>query len=76
MSASGQFGQFSPSRLSDRNGFVEETLAGTGVTDGNAPLAEERARLTNGGQRGGRTVIFPGCRIRPTARRSDLRTPT
>jgi hypothetical protein len=41
-SALGQFGQFTPSRLSDRNGFVEETRASTGVTDGNAPKAEIR----------------------------------
>ena len=35
----GQFERFTPSRLSDRNGFVKETLAGTGATDGNAPNA-------------------------------------
>jgi hypothetical protein len=33
----GQFERFTPSRLCDRNGFVKETLAGTGATDGNAP---------------------------------------
>jgi hypothetical protein len=31
--------RFTPSRLSDRNGFVKETLAGAGATDGNAPIA-------------------------------------
>src|ERR1700757_1034607 len=36
---SGQFERFSPSRLSDRNGFVKETLAGTGTIGGNAPRA-------------------------------------
>src|SRR5215468_10329107 len=40
--AVGQFERFTPSRLSDRNGFVEETLAGTGATDGNAPIADPR----------------------------------
>jgi len=39
-SATGQFERFTPSRLSDGNGFVEETLAGTGATDGNAPVAD------------------------------------
>ena len=34
----GQIERFTPSRLSDRNGFVKETLAGTGATDGNAPI--------------------------------------
>jgi len=28
-----------PSRLSDRYGFVKETLASMGATDGNAPKA-------------------------------------
>jgi hypothetical protein len=46
MTAKGQFGKFTPSRLSDRNGFVEETLAGTGATAGNAPEAViARARM-------------------------------
>ena len=48
----GQFERFTPSELSDRNGFVNETFAGMGVTDGSAPipdlaaLAPERAGST------------------------------
>ena len=34
----GQFERFTPSELSDRNGFVNETFAGMGVTDGSAPI--------------------------------------
>jgi hypothetical protein len=45
MAGMGQFGQFTPSRLSDRNGFVEETLAGTGATDGNAPYADRPPKV-------------------------------
>ena len=37
MPGMGQFERFTPSRLSDCNGFVKETLAGLGVIDGNAP---------------------------------------
>ena len=36
----GQFERFTPSELSDRNGFVNETFAGMGVTDGSAPTAD------------------------------------
>jgi len=38
----GQFERFTPSRLSDRNGFVKVTLAGAGATDGNAPIPDLR----------------------------------
>ena len=52
MAGLGQFERFTPSELSDRNGFVNETFAGMGVTDGSAPipdlaaLAPERAGST------------------------------
>ena len=44
-SAVGQFERFTPSELSDRNGFVNETFAGMGVTDGSAPFADRAAGL-------------------------------
>jgi hypothetical protein len=42
--ALGQFERFTPSELSDRNGFVNETFAGMGVTDGSAPIAALHSR--------------------------------
>ena len=46
-SGMGQFERFTPSRLSDCNGFVKETLAGLGVIDGNAPIPDLPAKSTN-----------------------------
>ena len=45
-SGMGQFERFTPSRLSDCNGFVKETLAGLGVIDGNAPIPAIRQAPT------------------------------
>jgi hypothetical protein len=39
MTGMGQLAGFPPPRLSDRNRFVKETLAGTGEIDCNAPEA-------------------------------------
>jgi hypothetical protein len=39
MTGSGQFERFTPSKLSDRNEFVEETFAGTAAADSQAPIA-------------------------------------
>jgi hypothetical protein len=35
-----QFGRLPPSRLSDCNGFGEETLGVAAATDGNAPITD------------------------------------